>query len=68
MECTFRIKDIMRLMKSNPNAKNVIVKFEKGAKKEFTGRLQHQSEATEEIEGCPYPPGCNDDGEEEGAG
>jgi hypothetical protein len=60
MECTFRVKDILRLIESNPDAKNMIVKIDKGSPKPFTGRMQNKEEGTEEIEGCPFPPGCND--------
>ena len=63
MECTFRVKDILQLIESNPGAKNMIVKFDIKGKKPFTGRMQHMDAATEEIEGCPFPPGCNDDDE-----
>jgi len=61
MECTFRVKDILRLIESNPDAKNMIVKIDKGSPKPFIGRMQNkEAEGTEEIEGCPFPPGCND--------
>ncbi|MEO7531659.1 MAG: hypothetical protein ABIS69_09610 [Sediminibacterium sp.] len=72
MECTFRKKDILALFASDPDAKNMIVKVDKGGKKEFTGRMQKlgaKTDAaamaltatdTEEIDGCPFPPGCND--------
>ena len=61
MECTFRKKDILALFESNPDLKNMIVKIDKGGKKEFTARMQKLSAAdTEELEGCPFPPGCND--------
>jgi hypothetical protein len=60
MECTFRVKDILLLIESNPDAKNMIVKIDKGGHKPFTGRMQNKTEGIEEIEGCPFPPGCND--------
>ena len=59
MECTFRRKDILALLESHPEDKNMIVKFDLSGKKPFTARMQKRNaEETDEIDGCPFPPGC----------
>lgn len=62
MECTFRVKDILSLLDSNRGVKNMIVKIDMESHTPFTARMQDKAE-TEEIIGCPFPPGCGDDEE-----